>query len=367
MSAAAAAPALVVWMVTDGKAGHLNQMRGLVHALGERAAVEPHTIPAPPRRRALAALATKRFAPGEGLPDPDLILAAGHGTHLTALAARRARGGKLIALMRPTLPLRWFDLVIAPRHDFMRTHRGGAEGVEGRRRGVEASSHQGINCEQTNLPVDASSTSPLRALHASAVNSPRVVLTLGALCDVRPSQEHDPSRGVFLIGGPSKLHGWDEQDIAAQVRAIVEREEGVRWSLTTSRRTPAPTLARLEALAGERLEIVPQERTPPGWVRERLARGGVAWVSEDSVSMVHEALTSGCAVGILRAPRLRDGRVARGMDDLGEHGLLTTFEAWERGRTPTPPAEPIDEAARCAAILLDRVCTAEAQRSRREE
>lgn len=365
MSAARDAPSLVVWMVTDGKAGHLNQMRGLVHALGERASVEPHTIAALPRAGALAALATKRFAPGVGLPDPDLVLAAGHGTHLSALAARRARGGKLIALMRPTLPLRWFDLVIAPRHDFLHARRGGAEVAQEEEQGAEPSSHQGIQRAHASPPCDDSPASPHLALLASEVSSPRVVLTLGALCDVRPAREHDPARGVFLIGGPSKLHGWDEEDIAAQVRAILEREGGVRWSLTTSRRTPAPTLARLEAMASERLEIVPHERTPPGWVRERLARGGIAWVSEDSVSMVHEALTSGCAVGTLRTPRLKAGRVARGMDDLAAQGLLTTFEAWERGRTPTPPAAPIDEAARCAQIILERVCTPEARRSRR--
>lgn len=294
-------------MVTDGKAGHLNQMRGLAHALGARTPVETHRVDAPGRWASAWSWLLGRFAPVRDLPDPDLIICAGRATHLPALAARRARGGRLVALMRPSLPARWFDLSLVPRHD-----------LEGR---------------------------------AAPAN---VVATLGALCDVRPSDAHDRERGVFLIGGPSKRHAWDEASIVSQVGAIVERSGPVRWRLTTSRRTPATTTARLESMADERLEVTPAEKTEPGWVHAALATAGTAWVTEDSVSMVYEALTSGCAVGTLRVERTREDRVARGLDRLAADHLVTPFDAWRRDAPLAPPAAPIDEAARCAGIVLDR-------------
>lgn len=301
------AGALIVWMVTDGKAGHLNQLRGLAHALGERTPALPHRVDAPGAWRALSGWALGRFRAGEELPTPHLILCAGRRTHLAALAARRARGGRIVVLMRPSLQGRWFDLCLAPRHDL------------GGRRASE-----------------------------------RVIPTLGALCDVRPTTGHDPACGVFLIGGPSKRHGWDEAGLGAQVRAIVEGMPGVRWRLTTSRRTPDSTTALLRSLACERLEVIPVEETAPGWVREALERAGFAWATEDSVSMLYEALTSGCAVGTLGVPRVQEDRVTRGVDALAEEGLVTTFEAWrERGAMPAP-GRVVDEAARCAEIILER-------------
>lgn len=298
---------LVVWMVTDGKAGHMNQMRGLAHALSDRRPIEAARVDAPGALRAVWWRLLGRFPIGRDLPDPDLILCAGRRTHRAALAAKRARGGRVVALMRPSLPLRWFDLCLLPRHD----------------------AH--------NLPTGR-----------------RVVETLGALCDVRPSRDHDESRGVFLIGGPSKRHRWNTASVIDQVSAIVERSPGVRWRLTTSRRTPPDATARLEAMADERLEVTPADRTPRGWVHETLAAAGVAWVTEDSVSMVYEALTSGCAVGALRVERRREDRVTRGLDALAADGLITPFDAWRRDTPLRAPEAPIDEASRCAALILER-------------
>ncbi|MFG0275206.1 MAG: mitochondrial fission ELM1 family protein [Phycisphaerales bacterium] len=292
-------------MVTDGKAGHLNQMRGLVHALGARAQVASHRIDAPGPWSCAWGWLLARFARGAGLPDPDLILCAGRSTHLAALAARRARRGRVVVCMRPSLPTRWFDLCLIPRHDLV-----------GR-----------------SAPTN-------------------VVETLGALCDVRPSDAHDPERGVFLIGGPSKRHQWDEEAIVSQVHAIVERSGPVRWRLTTSRRTPATTTARIESMADERLEVIPADQTAPGWVHEALATAGTAWVTEDSVSMLYEALTSGCAVGALRVARTREDRVSRGIDRLAADRIITPFDAWRRDIPVSAPATPIDESARCAGLIL---------------
>ncbi len=99
-----------LWLITDNKPGHRSQLQGLAQAMAARTAIETHWIDTPRARHALLHWLSARFPPGAGLPDPDFILVAGHRTHLAGLAARRARGGRLIALMRPSLPLGCFDL-----------------------------------------------------------------------------------------------------------------------------------------------------------------------------------------------------------------------------------------------------------------
>jgi hypothetical protein len=65
--------------------------------------------------------------------------------------------------------------------------------------------------------------------------------------------------------------------------------------------------------------------------------------------MVYEALTSGAAVGLLTVPwRNARDRLARGVEQLVQDGLVTPFADWQQGRVLTPPAAPFDESARCA-------------------
>ena len=92
-------PSRVVWRFSDGKSGHDNQSLGLVDALQRRTRIHSYDIPVQPG----AALdwLIGRFPAGSLLPDPWLIIGAGHATHLPMLAARRARGGRTAVLMRP--------------------------------------------------------------------------------------------------------------------------------------------------------------------------------------------------------------------------------------------------------------------------
>ncbi|MDX1698650.1 MAG: ELM1/GtrOC1 family putative glycosyltransferase, partial [Thiohalobacterales bacterium] len=99
---------VVVWCFTDGKAGHANQVQGLLAALRGILPVDAHTLQVADIRMPLWSLVSGRFAAGRDMPDPDLLLGAGRATHLPMLAARRARGGRAVVLMKPGLPLSWF-------------------------------------------------------------------------------------------------------------------------------------------------------------------------------------------------------------------------------------------------------------------
>ena len=293
----------VVWAFTDGKAGHENQTRGLLAALAKLTALDVRWIRVPAYSSVLTSLMTKRFLPGATLPSPDFLIGAGHRTHLPMIAGRRARGGRSIVLMKPSLPRVWFDLCVIPEHD-----------------------------------------------HVTGAN---VLTTRGALNAMQPGDK-DARAGLLLIGGPSRHHGWREQELVAQVEAIVRREPAVRWTLTTSRRTPPSTTARLGGVDAANLEVVPVAATGPGWLAERLTRAAQAWVTEDSVSMVYEALTAGCATGVLAVPARRRGRqkIQRGIEALRRDRLVTDYASWQAGAQLVPPTTPFNEAARVAAGIL---------------
>lgn len=296
---------MLVWRLTDGKPGHENQTLGLVAALQRRGPVQCHDIAVDRATTGVADLLLRRFPPGSRLPAPDLLLGAGHATHLPLLAARRAHGGRTVVLMRPSLPLGLFDLCLIPEHD----------------------------------------------------NPPRrrnVLATRGALNPLTATGDHCAERQLVLLGGPSRHFGWDQSALIAQLCQLFQRSPGIHFTVTGSRRTPASLLGELQARAINNCDIVPLQETGPGWVAERLAGSAVAWITEDSVSMLYEALTAGCQVGLLKLPWSRPGRVSRGVEWLVDEGWVTPFERWsETGRLSRPPPG-FNEADRCAGLIMDR-------------
>lgn len=291
-----------IWIVSDGKPGHLAQSRGLAEALARRCpGVSIHELTLTPMTPAVDL--------GTELPGPPrVILAAGRRTYHPALTLRRRFGGAAVALMNPGfLTRRRFDLCVIPEHD-----------------GVA----QGVN----------------------------VIATQGALNPIRPATAADINHGLILVGGPSSHHDWDHPAFYEQLIDLLDRRIGMQWTATTSRRTPRDTTAALYALVGRdgaNMTFVPAEHTPRGWVAEQLQRCGEVWVSEDSVSMVYEALSSGAQVGLLAVPRAgKPGRVVRGVESLVERGRVVTLADWLAG-TPLPTGEPpLQEADRVSKWIM---------------
>lgn len=298
---------LHIWIVGDGRTGHENQSLGLAEAITRQASgAAIHRIQLAAgdgwfaRWRAARAAATT-------LPAPDLIIGAGHRTHPTLLWLARRHRAPCVVLMRPSLPPRFFDFVIAPRHDF-----AGPEPPH-----------------------------------------PHLLLTRGAVNRVRPCDGPRDSRPLVLIGGPSKHHGWDGDGLHRAIATIATACREIE--VADSRRTPDGFTAKLANLPGV-AAIHHHQSTPHGWLAGKLARAGDVWVGEDSVSMVYEALSGGARVGLLPMPRLRpEARVIRGVDQLAGDHWITRFEDWPPGDPlPASPAV-LAEADRAARWLLERL------------
>lgn len=233
----------------------------------------------------------------------DLLIGAGHRTHWSLLLYKRLTGAPAVVLMKPSLPLSWFDLCLIPRHD-------------------------------------------------APVPHPNVIVTEGALNPMQPG-ESQQGRAIILIGGPSKHFGWNDEQLISQLTDVVNA--GGSWLLTTSRRTPDSFLQTLADARLKNVEVVPFESTGPGWLAERLSEAPQCWVSGDSVSMVFEALTAGCAVGILELPVKSANRITRGLQFLIDDKKVMPFSDWQPQTGLPLPVAPLDEATRCAKLIKEKL------------
>ena len=296
---------VILWQICDGKRGHLNQSTGLIEALGRRAPLAVHQVTAAPLIRPLASCLTGKTPWARGLPAPQVAVGAGHATHAALLAVGRIYRARTVVLMRPSLPLGWFDYVLAPAHD----------------------------------------DPPVRD---------NVIITSGALNPMQSGQEHDPDRGLILVGGPSRHYRMDAEALLLRIRQVLARPSPRYWTLSNSPRTPAKLNRELVALETAGIEVVLWDRCEPGWLAEALARCRDIWVTEDSVSMICEALTAGCRVGLLPLPRRSASRLHRAIDRLLEEGFVCAHKERDADMKLFAPPRTLDEANRCAGLLLEK-------------
>lgn len=294
---------LTIWRLIDGKAGHESQSLGLVQALIKQADCQTIDIKVSNGFEAMVDLLTSSWGLGAGLPLPDLIIGAGHATHLHLLAAQRTYGGKTIVLMQPSLPAKLFDLCLIPEHD----------------------QYQG-NCKHLQ--------------------------TRGVLNPIQPEGKHASNQALIMIGGPSKHCDWDTLKLIAQVYELVNHNTHIHYTLTASRRTPKAFVSAVKRIHFPNLTVVLFEETEKGWVAQQLSESAFAWVTEDSVSMVYEALTAQVAVGLLNMPVNKKSRVSRGIQKLINQGIVVRFDFFQNYQQKLKKAVGFVEADRCSRWIL---------------
>lgn len=262
--------------VSDGKAGHRSQALGLFQAMQRQQAnatfeeVSIHDLPIISLIKALFSSKNTLFEQA-----PDFIFGVGSHTHFRVwLLGKIFKKVKTIILMKPNLPIAWFDYAVIPEHD-----------------GIPANS--------------------------------RVIVTRGALNPIRNENRHQKARILIALGGSSKRHQWNQEKVLLSVQQIVEHNPNSEIILTTSRRTPAEfiDILRQQSFA-QYLQICPVEQTPQGWIFEEMQKAEAVWVTEDSVSMIYEALTAGCRVGVIAMDRLKQDRITNSVDVLLEKKFI---------------------------------------------
>ena len=298
-------PLLDIWRFTDGKPGHENQSLGLIQALQKRRNVRIQEWRVPSSFFGRWRWFVKWKQEVTGIQTPDLIIGAGHRTHRMVLRARKFFGGRSIILMKPSLPVSWFDLCIIPEHDHVKSYQN-------------------------------------------------VMKVLGVLNTIEPSNHHDIAIGLMLIGGPCRHVCWSDEEVVDQIATIVTATPEIRWELTTSRRTPPSFLPEIQAkISAPNLTCTPVTQTKTGWVAQKLEISKYVWATSDSVSMLYEALTSGASTGVLDVPWTSSGKLRKGVDLLIQNKMVTPFSEWSPGVTLAGPSKPLHEAQRVADWMIE--------------
>ena len=186
-----------------------------------------------------------------------------------------------------------------------------------------------------------------------------VLVTQGPPSPVMFENRHKPDRGLILVGGlDTKSHVWKSEEIAAQIQIIIDKNPDMLWTVSSSPRTPEDTCRELENMAAsmQQLTFYRSEDTPGGWVEEQYALNGTVWVTADSISMVYEALTAGCSVGILQVEWLRqDNKFEKSLQFLTAKEMIVDFSVWQKGASmPTMKNKQLNESSRCAQEILRR-------------
>lgn len=293
----------VVWHISDGRKGHDNQSLGLIDALLELQPLHSISVSAlkPPR---LVKAAFTRHWPGD-YAEPDIIVAAGHGTHLSVLLASHLYKAKTALLMQPSLPKSWFDYCLIPEHD-----------------GIKASD--------------------------------QILLTNGALNRIRPATEQNSKVGLILIGGASQHYHDSDADLFNAINDIVTRCPEIHWHMGDSPRSSENSRKRLQQLKHDNLDYTPWQDSDPDWLQRQLQQASYVWVSEDSMSMIYEALSAGAQVGLLPMQRKQNSRLHKAIDQLSAQNRVCSYQLWQTRGKLLPAQTPLQEASRCAAELIDR-------------
>jgi mitochondrial fission protein ELM1 len=294
-----ASRAAVVWWFRGHLSQYESQIRGLLKALEAQRPLQVHAAPVIGTWKVWRSI-FRRYYPAAELPDPDILIGAGRETRWAMLAARWARGGRIVTLSKPPWTRWWFDLCIAPSYE-------------------------------------------------GAHTSKRIIATRGLLSVPGAPHSKVAGTGLMVIGGPALQYRWSDDELIAQISEILARHPDSRWYLTTTLQTPAETERRLQGLSGQNVFCIPHPEVDPKWLSSRIQDAEQIWLTEDNLSVIYQALTAGAAVGVLSIPRRKlDQEVA----DL--EGLVVFFPDWQAGTALHAPQPPFNESARCATEIVQR-------------
>ena len=244
----------------------------------------------------------------------------------------KENNAKNIVVMRPSAPvgLRKFDLAIIPRHD----NPGRAK-----------------NVVVTNLAPNLMDEEKMKRDAAS----------------LKENMQSDPKDAVaFFVGGDNPEFSLTGDIVNSAIEGLTEfcdTRPGASILATTSRRTSP----EIESIMKNRLKnnskckflVIANEKNYAFAVGGMLALSRIAVVSEESISMVSEAITAGKKVIVFRLSKKDGGTTKheRALKSLADEGYATITEAsslssaLEKAWDDTSPSKPVKDMDRIYEAL----------------
>lgn len=288
---------LTIWALLLPEAGFRSQVLGLADALTGSVVEKNITVRLPWSHLPLALCPFPLMGLGSGSdpltpPWPDLVISCGRRTIPIAIAIKRASGGrtKAVHIQDCKSAASAFDLVIPMSHDGLSGHNV--------------------------LPVDT-------ALHR--VSTTRLAEAHDAWHERMRSYTR-PLIGVIL-GGRNRTYRFT-RDVADRLISLLEtlqHQTGATFYITPSRRTEAEAAECFKAFAERSRSIIYWSGDGDNPYLGILAHADALIVTEDSVSMVSEALATGKPVATfpLEGVSKRHGEF---IERLRAKGAITRFD-----------------------------------------
>ena len=227
----------IIWRLSDGKSGHDKQSIALVKNLVNISKCRVFDINVKDLNNSFLGILFKKYKISNDVPKPDIAIGAGHKTHLHLLALKRCFNVKNVVIMKPSLPINFFDLCIIPKHDGFK--------------------------DRANI-----------------------ITTQTSLFNINSKSNKKENTGLFLIGGPSKHYDWDTALVLDQVKKISKKFENRNLFLTTSRRTPINFISELKNLKLKNLKAYDYLKIKNSWLEKNINNVKNIWVTNDSYSMI---------------------------------------------------------------------------------
>ena len=273
-----------LWIISEGSPGHVSQSAGLAAAIGEKLPVHVRQFETRPRLKGFMRTWIRQIwmgKKGRALPDwmldkvlrlerpqpgeakPDLIISSGGRSVFAARSLSVKHGIPFVFLgERKPYPPDWFHTVFTP---------------------------SSLETSQNDLRMDVIPTKI----------TPSIVKEAAANWAERPSGR----LWTMLIGGSSRSHDFKDSDWEKLAAGMIEqsRREGIRWLVTTSRRTGMELEARIRGLLPPDIvaDAVWWCHQPEKRFAAYLGAAESIWVTQDSVSMVTEAVAAGKPVVVV--------------------------------------------------------------------
>jgi len=306
---------LTIWFIHDKKPGHIHQLQGLEERITSYCKINSRWIDTNEKKLTwldtLLKKKTNISTPEATASDsfPDIVIGAGHTTHKPLLCHAHIYNAYCIVLMKPSLPLCFFDAVICPEHDKLK-------------------------------------------------ESKRVLNTFGALNTVKPTNKTTAKPlSLMLIGGPSKHFKWQEEDLLKQIQLICKLHNNTQWLLSDSPRTPSSLLPKLKNMNIQNLSCFHYQSNDIEPLHTLMLKCAITWTTPDSVSMVYESMTAGTPTYTFdMEPKNtnKPSRVAQSIQNLINQKHVISFQNWQFRTDMKPNKLDLWEADRAAKWLLNQ-------------
>lgn len=300
----------------DGTPGHEKQTHGILKSLEKKIKVEVDYINVKRKSPANQILSWGRYF--FSIPhrsesnhfDYDIMIGTGTHTHLPMLLHKKKSKIPVVSCMLPSsILVNDFDLLFVPRHD-------------------------------------------------NASIRDNIMITVGPPGTCENYGKHDDKKILVLIGGiDHKSHEWDSETIVKQIEKLIDSDSSKKFNISSSPRTPVETVEKISVLSAryENTKFYKFQDTQSGWVENQYTNSKYVWVTGDSISMVYEALSSGCRVGLIPVKwRKKNSKYLRSEKYLKDKGFTVSLESYLNGQACWKNEEVFNESNRCAEEIIRR-------------